>query len=125
MEQAARLDAREITDVKICQTLMNIRASRVMTSPPSSTSCTDGRIEVRRQRNAGCVCFQEPVPVIILLSRRYETAPFPLSLSSNRTRFLLDRSEHRFQFSTYPVAYRNAGQAPCAGGFYSASARMI
>ena len=57
MDQAARLDAFDIVDVKICQTMMSISGVERDDIPAFIDQVPDGRIEVERLQNKGYVYF--------------------------------------------------------------------
>lgn len=125
VEQAARLDASEIVDVKICRTMMNIRGVARDDIPAFIDQVKGGHIEVERLRYEGYVCFWEPVPVIIVPLRRRETGPFPRSLSSDRTCGSPRSIETPFPISRLPRCVQIIRTGAWRRRFYSASARMI
>lgn len=57
VDQAARLDALDIVDVKICQTMMSIRGIARDDIPAFIEQVPDGGAEVERLRNEGYVYF--------------------------------------------------------------------
>lgn len=57
VDQAARLDAFDIVDVKICQTMMNIRGVARDDIPAFIDQVPDGGVELERLRNEGYVYF--------------------------------------------------------------------
>ncbi len=57
VDQAAQLDAFDIVDVKICQTMMNISGVARDDIPAFIDQVPDGRIEVERLQNEGYVYF--------------------------------------------------------------------
>ncbi len=57
VDQAARLDALDIVDVKICQTMMSIQGIARDDIPAFIDQVPDGRIEVERLQNEGYVYF--------------------------------------------------------------------
>lgn len=57
VDQAARLDAFDIVDVKICQTMMNIKGISRDDIPAFIEQIPDGRLEVERLLGSGYVYF--------------------------------------------------------------------
>jgi intracellular sulfur oxidation DsrE/DsrF family protein len=57
VDQAARLDALQVVDVKICQTMMTISGVARDDIPAFIEQVPDGRVEVERLRNEGYVYF--------------------------------------------------------------------
>jgi len=57
VDQAARLDASDIVDVKICQTMMNIKGIARDDIPAFVDQVPDGRVELERLQNEGYVYF--------------------------------------------------------------------
>ena len=57
VDQAARLDAFDIVDVKICQTMMSISGVERDDIPAFIDQVPDGRIELERLQNKGYVYF--------------------------------------------------------------------
>jgi intracellular sulfur oxidation DsrE/DsrF family protein len=57
VDQAARLDALQVVDVKICQTMMTVSGVARDDIPAFIEQVPDGRVEVERLRNEGYVYF--------------------------------------------------------------------